>query len=476
MKTRNLPILLVDDEVNMRRIMEAMLQREGFETVSAEDGGKALDFLQSTRVQAVITDLKMPGIDGMTLLRECNMHYPDIPVIMVTAHGTIETAVEAMKIGAFDYITKPFDISEIRAALQKATAQFARNRISFHTPGIPDGTPEPGLDTSSNATHGIVSASPQMRAVLDLVDRIADSPSTVLITGESGTGKELVAGLIHNKSKRNRFPFIKVNCAAIPETLMESEFFGHERGAFTGAVTAKPGRFELADKGTLLLDEISEISSEIQVKLLRAIQEREFERVGGIRTIQVDVRLIAASNLDLQTEVGRGTFRQDLFYRLNVIPLHLPPLRDRPEDISHLTRFFIRQMNDRLKKNVQSISAETLKQLMEYPWYGNIRELENVIERAVLLCNKPELTPDDFSLNGHLPDSNNLAGDVTGAPDDSLNLKTILQKQTEPLEKEILLKALNRTHGNVSQAAKIVGLSRKGFQLKLRKHSIDPRK
>ncbi len=477
MKLSHLPIMLVDDEVNMLRVMEAMLRREGYIPLLAEDGGKALTILQSTPVQAIVTDLKMPGIDGMTLLRECSVHYPDIPVIMVTAHGTIETAVEAMKIGAFDYITKPFDISEIRTTLQKATAQFARNITTFHAPDLPGQPSNLTASDTSDSSRGIVSESRQMQSILDLVERVADSPSTVLITGESGTGKELVADLIHRKSRRAQFPFIKVNCAAIPETLMESEFFGHERGAFTGAVTSKPGRFELADKGTLLLDEISEISSELQVKLLRAIQEREFERVGGIRTIQVDVRLIAASNMDLQAEVAAGKFRQDLFYRLNVIPIHLPPLRDRPEDVPLLARYFVHQMNLRLKKNIQSISPDTMKRLMKHPWYGNIRELENVIERAVLLCDKTELTLVDFDLDSAPTDSDNQRkNSISGQSDESMNLKLILKEQTDPIEKEIILSALKKTHGNISRAAKLVGLSRKGLQLKLRKHSIDPAK
>lgn len=478
MKSSYLPLLLVDDEINMLRVMEAMLRREGYTTLLAEDGKKALAILQNTSVQVIVTDLKMPGIDGMTLLRECSVHYPDIPVIMVTAHGTIETAVEAMKIGAFDYITKPFDISEIRTTLQKATARFARNITAYHR--APEGSGSASITSvpdSVDPFKGIVSESRQMQVILDLVDRIADSPSTVLITGESGTGKELIADLIHQKSKRSQFPFIKVNCAAIPETLMESEFFGHERGAFTGAITSKPGRFELADKGTLLLDEISEISSELQVKLLRVIQEREFERVGGIRTIQVDVRLIAASNLDLQAEVATGKFRQDLFYRLNVIPIHLPPLRDRPDDIPLLVRYFIQQMNLRLKKNIQSISPDTLHQLMKRPWYGNIRELENVIERAVLLCDKAELTLTDFDLDGALSDpGNQIFTSQYNASDELIDLKTILKEQTDPIEKEIILNALKRTHGNVSRAAILLGLSRKGLQLKLRKHAIDPGK
>jgi two-component system, NtrC family, response regulator AtoC len=470
MNPDSLPVLLVDDEANMLRVMELMLRREGFSTISAEDGRAALNTLQTSPVRIVLTDLKMPGIDGMTLLRECITRYPDIPVIVLTAHGTIETAVEAMKIGAFDYITKPFDLNEIRNTLRKAAAFFARNSTGYHPP----------LETESLETNGdlpltdggIVAASMQMQKTLQMVERIAGSPSTVLLTGESGTGKELIAGLIHKKSGRKRFPFIRVNCAAIPETLMESEFFGHERGAFTGAVTSKPGRFELADRGTLLLDEISEISTEVQVKLLRVIQEREFERVGGIRTIQVDVRLIAATNCNLEELVARGDFRQDLFYRLNVLPIRLPPLRERPDDIEHLVNYFIQRMNRRLNRTVKPISSGNLAFFHNHTWPGNIRELENVIERAVLLCDSSELDMNCLNIDLVNTDSGNNRHILTGR---NWNLKKIVRDKTDSLEKTILLQALVRTHGNVSRAAKLVGLSRKGFQLKLQRHSIDPK-
>ncbi|MBN1880083.1 sigma-54-dependent Fis family transcriptional regulator [bacterium] len=475
MMESRLSILLVDDESNMRRIIEATLLREGYRVIPAEDGATALAILQRQPVQIIITDLKMPGIDGMTLLRECNQNYPDIPVIMLTAHGTVETAVEAMKIGAFDFISKPFDIAEIRYSLQKASARYNKNRLSYRGDGLMSPVSDPNTGDPLVQSRGIVAVSRQMKDILELVERVADSPSTVLITGESGTGKELVAGLIHEKSCRKTYPFIKVNCAAIPETLMESEFFGHERGAFTGAVTAKPGRFELADKGTLLLDEISEVSPEIQVKLLRAIQEREFERVGGIRTIQVDVRLIAASNLDLRREVDESRFRQDLYYRLNVIPIHLPALRERTEDIPFLVRFFIHRMNQRLKKVIDSISDEAMTMLIHYPWYGNIRELENIIERAVLLCQTSRLEKSDFNLVhpllSHRPDSKTV-GDVS----QMISIKEFMQKQTDPLEKDLILDALVRTRGNVTRTAKLIGMSRKGLQIKLRKHGIDPRK
>ncbi len=470
MNTVDLPILLVDDEANMLRVMEAMLRREGFSTISAEDGRSALNVLQNQQIRIIVTDLKMPGIGGMTLLRECNTRYPDIPVIVVTAHGTIETAVEAMKIGAFDYITKPFDLSEIRHALLKAAAYFDKNASGFHPPVETD-LIGPDANMPVHQT-GLIAASKHMQQILQIVNRIADSPSTILLMGESGTGKELIAGLIHKRSARKDYPFIRVNCAAIPETLMESEFFGHERGAFTGAVTAKPGRFELADKGTLLLDEISEISSEVQVKLLRVIQEREFERVGGIRTIRVDVRLIAATNCNLDELVAEGSFRQDLFYRLNVVPIRLPPLRERPEDIPPLVNFFINRMNKRLNRNIRPVSSKVMDLFVKHDWPGNIRELENVIERAVLLCDSDELDrqclPIDSVESGY-------EISALSSTENKWDLKNIVREKTASVEKKVLIQALDRTRGNVSRAAKLVGLSRKGFQLKLQRHSIDPK-
>lgn len=475
MTSDGLTILIVDDEVNMRRILDATLHREGYRTVTAEHGAGALSVLKSQPVDIVLTDLKMPGIDGMTLLRECNAQYPGIPLIMLTAHGTVETAVEAMKIGAFDYITKPFDIGEIRNALQKASALVLRNRDAYLTGSVPAQDSVESASAGTVASGGIITSNRHMKEVLSLVNRVADSPSTILITGESGTGKELIAGLIHEQSSRRAKPFIKVNCAAIPETLLESEFFGHERGAFTGAVTCKPGRFELADGGSLFLDEISEISTEIQVKLLRAIQERQFERVGGIRTLSVDVRIIAATNTDLGNDVSEGRFRRDLYYRLNVVPIHLPALRDRREDIMPLAAYFLSRMNQRLGKSVEGISDEAMAILEQHTWPGNIRELENVIERAVLLCSEKLLRAQDLNLIP-IPEGVSIPKETPAAQlKNGVSLKEIIQTETDRVEFNLLIDALTRTGGNVTRAAQVLGVSRKGLQLKLRRHGIDPR-
>lgn len=476
MTDTKLTILIVDDEINMRRILEMTLKREGYDTVTAENGVAALKILDERVIHIVLTDLKMPDVDGMTLLRECNTHHPDIPLIMLTAHGTVETAVEAMKIGAFDFISKPFDIIEVRHSLKKAAGQYLRNRSSLGQQSeikLQEGN-KPA--TRTVISNGIIASSPRMHSVLELVQRVADSPSTILLTGESGTGKELIASMIHSLSSRRDKPLIKVNCAAIPETLLESEFFGHERGAFTGAVTSKPGRFELAHGGTLFLDEISEISPEIQVKLLRAIQEREFERVGGIRTVQVDVRLVAATNLNLEREVDEGRFRQDLFYRLNVVPIQLPPLRSRVDDIPHLVKFFIKRMNTRLKRSVHGVSDNALAALENYSWPGNIRELENVIERAVLLCSGDIIEPDILNIRRENERTErSTSNSANQLLTDGRNIKEIIQEETDRVEYSLLLNALQRTGGNVTRASKLLGLSRKGLQLKLRRHNLDPR-
>src|SRR5688572_14501665 len=311
-------ILVADDEQNLRRVLTALLRREGHDVVQAANGVEAIDRL--AEVDLVITDLRMPGADGMEVLRTASAKHPHLPVIMITAYGSVGQAVEAIKAGAFDYIEKPFEQDSIRTIVEKAIGQAAANRMA------PRSALYPPTETESKGKYGIVGYSTEMQSIFSVIERVADTPSTVLITGESGTGKELVAKALHEQSSRKNGPFIKINCAAIPKTLMESELFGYEKGAFTGATSSKPGRFELADGGTLFLDEIGEIPVEMQVKLLRAIQESEFERVGGIKTIKVDVRLITATNRDLEQEIARGNFRDDLYYRLNVVPLQIPPL------------------------------------------------------------------------------------------------------------------------------------------------------
>src|ERR1700754_3962501 len=316
-------VLIVDDEPNLRKILAAQLSRDGYDVLLAEDGEQGLALLREHHIDLVVNDLKMPKVDGMTLLREALAEQPELPIVMITAHGTVDTAVEALKLGAFDYLTKPFDKDEVRQIVGKAlkTRELAGEEAT--TEG----------KEAEGARFGIIGQSSGLTELYAVLVRVADSPSTVLITGKSGTGKELVARALHDHSSRRGKPFIKVNCAAIPKELIESELFGYERGAFTGAVSSKPGRFELANGGTLFLDEIGEIPVEMQVKLLRALQESEFERVGGIKTTRVDVRLIAATNRDLNTEIEAGAFREDLFYRLNVVPMRLPPLRKRTGDI-----------------------------------------------------------------------------------------------------------------------------------------------
>src|SRR6202453_3651586 len=371
-------VLIVDDEPNLRKILSAQLSRDGYDVMTAEDGEQGLALLKEHHIDLVITDLKMPKVDGMTLLKRALEEEPELPVVMVTAHGTIDTAVEALKRGAFDFVTKPFDKDEVRQIVAKAL----RTRELRGA----DATPAP-----SGARFGIIGTSQGIAELYAILERVADTPTTVLITGESGTGKELVARALHEHSGRKDKPFIKVNCAAIPKELIESELFGYERGAFTGAVASKPGRFELATGGTLFLDEIGEIPVEMQVKLLRVLQECEFERVGGIKTIRVDVRLVAATNRDLKKLIAAGSFREDLFYRLNVVPIRLPALRERVGDIPLLVSHFLTKFNDRLKKHVTGAEQEATDVLGQYSWPGNIRELENVIERAVLFCDASKL-------------------------------------------------------------------------------------
>src|SRR5215813_684204 len=382
-------ILVADDEQNLRRVLVAMLRRDGHDVVQAASGVEAIERLPD--VDVVITDLRMPGADGMEVLRTAAKSYPQIPVIMITAYGSVGQAVEAIKAGAFDYIEKPFEQDSIRTIVEKAIGQAAANRMA----------PQQQLyvsETDQRGKFGLVGCSPEMAAIFAVIEKVADTPSTVLITGESGTGKELVAKALHEQSSRRTGPFIKINCAAIPKNLMESELFGYEKGAFTGATSSKPGRFELADGGTLFLDEIGEIPVEMQVKLLRAIQESEFERVGGLKTIKVDVRLITATNRDLEQEIARGNFREDLFYRLNVVPLQIPPLRRRAGDIPLLVQHIIKKFNERLRKNISGIADDALAALESHAWPGNIRELENVLERTILFCKNERIERADLQL------------------------------------------------------------------------------
>jgi two-component system response regulator AtoC len=452
-------VLIVDDEPNLRKILSAQLTRDGYDVLTAEDGEQGLHLLREHHIDLVITDLKMPKVDGMTLLKRALEEEPELPVVLVTAHGTIDTAVEALKRGAFDFVTKPFDKDEVRQIVAKALKTRELRGA--------DATP-----VSAGVRFGIIGASQGIAELYAILERVADTPTTVLITGESGTGKELVARALHEHSGRKDKPFIKVNCAAIPKELIESELFGYERGAFTGAVASKPGRFELANGGTLFLDEIGEIPIEMQVKLLRALQESEFERVGGIKTIRVDVRLVAATNRDLKKLIATGAFREDLFYRLNVVPIRLPALRERTGDIPLLVEHFLAKFNDRLKKKVEGVEPEAMEILVQYPWPGNIRELENVIERAVLFCDASKIHASDLPpdvrgipalANVPLPEA-----DLQAALAGEGGLKGHVKVAMSRLERELVSRALQQTTGNVTHAARLLKISRKGLQLKMK--------
>ncbi len=454
-------ILIADDEVNLRRVLSLQLQGDGYEVHAVGDGQAAIEALKEHHIDCLITDLRMPLLDGLGVLRHCGENHPDLPVILITAHGTVDTAVEALRHGAFDYITKPFDLSEIRSVVAKAlrTGDVRAREVQLE-----------GLD---QGRYRIIGASLMMREIYTILEKVADTTATVLITGESGTGKELIARALHDNSSRKGQSFIRVNCGAIPRDLMEAELFGYERGAFTGAVTSKPGRFELASGGTLFLDEIAEIPIDMQVKLLRAIQEGEIDRVGGIKPITVDVRLIAATNRDLKKEIAAGRFREDLYYRLNVVPIHLPPLRERRSDIPLLVDHFLAIHAKRFKKPASNFSPEAREALVSYAWPGNIRELENVIERCVLLSdgdviehvNLPIELRGNTSEPGLAPPVDEVdEGDATA----SGGLKAQVREATAKLERELIVKALAQTSTNVTQAARLLKISRKSLQIKMK--------
>jgi nitrogen regulation protein NR(I) len=474
---RSPTILVADDEPNLRRVLSAILLREGYQVRQAENGEDAIDQLDDA-VDVVITDLKMPRIDGMAVLDHVSARHPSVPVIMITAFGSVDNAVLAVKKGAFDYIEKPFEKDQIRQIVAKAVAQADANQQA----------PSPAEASGEVGRYGLIGTSPEMQGIFDIIDRVADTPSTVLITGESGTGKELVAKALHENSSRLGRPFIKINCAAIPKNLMESELFGYEKGAFTGATSSKPGRFELADTGTLFLDEIGEIPVEMQVKLLRAIQESEFERVGGIKTIKVDVRLITATNRDLEHEIRQGNFREDLYYRLNVVPLRIPPLRERGRDIPLLVEHIIKKFNERLGKSVEGIASDALETLARHRWPGNIRELENVLERTMLFCMSPQIELADIPAEVSGAGRERVGRDDTPTGSfaiaaaaeglevgENTSLKEVVRAETSRLERELIARALEETGGNVTQAAKLLKISRKSLQMKMKEFGLRDR-
>jgi DNA-binding NtrC family response regulator len=439
------------------------LQREGYEVQVASDGEEAIAALDRDGADVVVTDLVMPRMDGLTLLRKVVARHPDVPVIVVTAHGRVDSAVEAMKAGAFDFVTKPFEHSDLKAIIAKAARQSDLNARNV--------VPEEPAQEGRRYTE-IIGRGQRMIELQQVISKVADAPSTVLIQGESGTGKELVATALHEKSSRREKPFIKINCAAIPRELVEAELFGFEKGAFTGAVQSKPGRFELADGGTLFLDEIGEVPPEMQVKLLRAIQESSFERVGGVRTTTVEVRLVAATSRDLTKEIAAGRFREDLFYRLNVVPVFLPPLRERREDIPLLVEHFRQKYNARLKKNVEKVEEDALTALAAYTWPGNIRELENVLERTILFAEGPVIRAADLPQSLRQSQSQSEGAPAFSPPSTPGPLKEIVRGQVQAIERDLIIRGLEVTGNNVTRTAKLLKISRKSLQMKMKEFGL----
>ena len=451
-------ILVVDDEKSMRDLLSITLGKEGYDVLTAAGGEPAIEALHRESVDAVITDLRMPKVDGLQVLRVAKEISPDMAVIVITAVASTETAVEAMKLGAYDYITKPFKLDEVNLIVRNA---LERKRLRDENLYL-----RRQLETQ-HRFENIIGKSHVIAEVFDTIRKIADSPSTAMVTGESGTGKELVARAIHFNSFRRDKPFVSVNCGAIPEGLMESELFGHVRGAFTGAVSNKVGLFSAAEAGTLFLDEITEIPALLQVKLLRAIQVREIRRVGDTKDIKTDVRLIAASNRNLEEAVQEGILREDLFYRLNVIPIQLPPLRERREDIPLLVAHFLQKFSKELGKDVRAVTPEAMAVLERYRWPGNIRELENVLERAIVLGAGDMLGIDA------LPESVRRERPVKGLdsvdlPEDGLDLEATL----DAIESRYLQRALDKTGGVQTKAADLLKMTFRQFRYKLQKHHM----
>jgi DNA-binding NtrC family response regulator len=455
-------ILIVDDEARMQRLFEINLGPK-YEVLTAGEGERALEVVKSGEVTLLITDLKMPGMNGMTLLQEVHRIYPDLPIIIMTAYGTVEGAVQAMKEGAVDYILKPVKMEEMELLIEKTLSvrRLQDENLS--------------LRKELQSVYGpanIVGNHPAMQKIIQLISQVAGTKATVLIQGESGTGKEIVARAIHYQSDRASKPFVVINCAAIPSNLLESELFGHEKGAFTGAIKTKRGRLELADQGTLFLDEIGEMPKELQVKILRVLEEQKFQRVGGTENVEVDNRILAATNKDLKQAVEAGSFRDDLYYRLNVITISIPPLRERKEDIPLLIDYFLKKHRDTFKSRATGVKEEALKLLTDYPWPGNVRELENTLVRAMILSASELIQVED------LPDEMRVEEVQEGMklPVDREELKQMKkeaqQKAKEEIEKGFIIEALRQGGGNVLRSAERVGMDRRQFQNLIRKYGI----
>ncbi|MDD5758911.1 MAG: sigma-54 dependent transcriptional regulator [Desulfobulbaceae bacterium] len=454
-------ILIVDDEPNYQIVLSEFLRDEGFETLTADNGQQAIDLVKSHDVDLVITDMQMPGMDGFALLQAIKEHHSALPVIMITAYGEVEKAVRAMQLGAFNYLTKPFNNDELLACATKAIEHF----------GLAEENKRLRREISGRDQFDqLVGKNKAMQQLYGLIERVAPSQANVLISGESGTGKELVARAIHDNSDRGQGPFVTVNCGAIPEALLESEFFGHERGAFTGAIAMRKGKFELADRGTIFLDEIGEMPLPLQVKLLRVLQEKSFERVGGEKLIHVDVRIVAATNKDLKEEVSLGNFREDLFYRLNVVHLPLPPLRERPDDIPMLAEYFVRKYAVQGGRPELSLAPDTVRFLASLPWDGNVRELENTIERATILCPGSVIEPEDVQpMSGGLTGYQNAAANVSV---EQIAEEAKLADVLNDIEEKMLKRALEKANFVQTQAAKQLGITKSLLQYKMKKFQI----
>jgi len=449
-------VLVVDDEQSMRDLLAIMLRQTGYDVSLADGGETAIERLKAETFDLVVTDLRMRKVDGLAVLRAAKEHSPRTVVLVVTAYASTETAVEAMKLGAYDYVTKPFKLDELKVTVSNA---LERRRLQDENLALKRQLHR------ERGFENFVGRSPKMLEVFETIRKIADSGSTVMITGESGTGKELVAQALHWESGRRDGRFVSVNCGAVPETLMESELFGHVKGAFTGAVANNEGLFAAADGGTLFLDEITEIHQNVQVKLLRAIQERQIRRVGDTKDIKVDARLIAASNRDLGRAMTDGVLREDLFYRLNVIPIHLPPLRDRREDLPLLVSSFIKKLSREVGRTIHGVSPEALAVLEQYHWPGNIRELQNVIERAIVLGSSDVLEPDALPLNLRQPrDRHDVPLEL---PADGIDLEATLDQ----IEHRYMRLALERVGGVQTRAAELLRVSFRQFRYKLQKHT-----
>ncbi|MBA3071897.1 MAG: sigma-54-dependent Fis family transcriptional regulator [Nitrospirae bacterium] len=446
-------ILIVEDEKSMREVLGILLEGEGYDVTLAAGGIDGISLLNKDIFDMVITDINMPKVNGFEILKKVRETSPDTLVIMITAFGTTESAIEAMQLGAYDYIHKPFKIDEIRLVVKKA---LEKRKLSEEVSILRE-----KIKTTYEFGN-IFWKNPKMQELLGIIPRIAQSNSNVIITGESGTGKELVAAAVHNLSPRKGKKFIDINCAAFPEGLLESELFGHMKGAFTGAAYNKQGLFEIADGGSVFLDEICEMSINLQAKLLRVLENSTFRRVGGTADIKVDVRIISATNQDIKEEISAGRFREDLYYRLNVVPLHIPPLRERKEDIPLLVEHFLKKFSFAERK----VSPQVMKLFMEYPWKGNVRELENVIERILLLADKDEITIEDVPLEIlRLSEDAKHISDLTKEGMD-------LDRFIEDIEKKYLLNALEITDGNKTEAARLLNLSFRSFRHRLSKYGI----